>query len=246
MLLQETHGDERDDKVWKAELGGGEYLAAHGPPSARGVLIYINKKLDAEIIGNVEEVGQEGRLLITSIKVYGKTLGLVNVYAPNLSTDLRDQTQHLDFLEKLHNKLKVISEKVESILVMGDINCILSKKLDASGGNPTIYSKSVEKIQEIMSEIGLIDIYRERYPEEQLFTYAPGGPNVRNIYRRLDYALISEELSGQVLDAEIKPAIQTDHRIILLNVELTKEVTRGKGYWKHNDLINGDSEYLND
>ena len=43
--------------------------------------------------------------------------------------------------------------------------------LDADGGSPKLYIKSVSKLSSVMSEIDLCDIYRVRNPDSRRFAW---------------------------------------------------------------------------
>ena len=60
---------------------------------------------------------------------------------------------------------------------------------------------------------------------------------------RLDYFLVSENISQYVVDAEIIPGYRTDHSGITLKLKLL-ESERGKGYWKFNNTLLKDNEYV--
>ena len=59
----------------------------------------------------------------------------------------------------------------EDIVFGGDFNAVLDLKTDKRGGNPTTYSKSVQKINEIAANLHLTDIWRETHPDEYRFTW---------------------------------------------------------------------------
>ena len=82
--------------------------------------------------------------------------------------------------------------KFDEFILAGDFNLIRDIQYDAYGGNPVIYHKSLEIIDKIIVQFCLSDVFRELNPTEQLYTYSPGGLNVRNIFRRLYYILIPD------------------------------------------------------
>ena len=60
---------------------------------------------------------------------------------------------------------------------------------------------------------------------------------------RLDYFLISDNISQFVMDSQIIPGFRTDHNSIILKLKL-HENDRGKGYWKFNNTLLKDKEYV--
>lgn len=82
---------------------------------------------------------------------------------------------------------------------------------DKMGGIPTNHSKSVQKIKEICSNLDLIDIWRDLYPEERRFTRRRRKPEV---HCRLEFFLISQEITTNVSNVDILPGYMTDHSMI--------------------------------
>ena len=60
---------------------------------------------------------------------------------------------------------------------------------------------------------------------------------------RLDFFLVSESLSQFVFNTAIIPGYRTAHSGILLNLKLTNN-ERGKGYWKFNNSLLKDQDYI--
>ena len=215
---------------------------SHGTNSARGVAVYINKKVDCKPVHSYRD--EEGRMVAVVLDLNGQRISIVNVYAPNPSFLANDILAHQTFFEDLAIQLNTIKAQhnVAETIIMGDFNTITNINLDAYGGNPRLYSKSLETIEVIKAEHGLCDIFRELNPDKRLCTFSPGGLNVRNIYRRLDYILIPETWRGLVKTTEIIPAPHSDHRLIKLT--MCKDTDRKNiGLWRHNDSINNNKEY---
>ena len=87
---------------------------------------------------------------------------LVNIYAPN------DVHQQVLFFKELQHELKDYAE--ETIIIAGDFNCALTD-IDKKGGNP--FSRKTPVIQESNKSCNmyeLIDIWRQRNPNEDKFT----------------------------------------------------------------------------
>ena len=62
---------------------------------------------------------------------------------------------------------------------------------------------------------------------------------------RLDYWFISTGLTYQVRKVEIRPGILSDHSLLTLNIEILDCINRGKGYWKFNNDLLQDKNYVN-
>ena len=63
------------------------------------------------------------------------------------------------------------------------------------------------------------------------------------VQRRLDYWLISESLQDEIISAEIKASIKTDHSAITLSINGLDETERGPNFWKFNLNLVNDSDY---
>lgn len=60
---------------------------------------------------------------------------------------------------------------------------------------------------------------------------------------RLDYFFISQDLINRVNNTEIRPKYKSDHARITLNLNLA-EHTRGRGFWKFNNLHLHDKAFV--
>jgi len=246
VALQETHSTAKDEKNWPDVLGGGSMWFSHGSSGARGVATFISKSLDFQLI--FTQCDSDGRVLILVVDLDGIRLCIANIYAPNISFYNTDKIAHEKFFENLNNQLDTIKTQYNftDLILLGDFNMILDRQLDAAGGNPTLYPRSVASLNDIINAQNLIDIFRELNPEKNMFTYSPGGPNVRNIYRRLDYIFIPDTWLSDAMTTKFTPAIHSDHRIVQLEMRKSKNIIKNSGLWRHNDQLNNNTEYLNE
>ena len=107
-----------------------------------------------------------------------------------------------------------------SVILGGDFNLFFEKSLDTDGGNLSVKTKSLSKLQEIMTENDFCDIFRIRNPQERRFTWRNKNPFKQ---RRLDFFLISDSLQELVVDSKIIPSVKSDHSAIVLKVSPTNE-----------------------
>ena len=87
-----------------------------------------------------------------------------------------------------------------------------------------------------------MDIWRTKYPDTKSFTWSQKSPR---IFCRLDYWLISNNLSDFVKSTEIASAIRTDHDAISLEFGELENERKGPGFWKMNVSLLDDKEYIN-
>ena len=79
-LLQETHGIQDSEKMWRSEWGGRIHFG-HGDSNARGVAILLGNRFSGTVTDIAQ--GSEGRYLILKVKIDTYEIVIINVYAPN-------------------------------------------------------------------------------------------------------------------------------------------------------------------
>ena len=65
-----------------------------------------------------------------------------------------------------------------------------------------------------------------------------------NKQARLGFFLISEDLLTDVSDCKIIPGYRMDHSIVLLDIDFGK-FKKGRSYWKFNNSLLRDKDYIN-
>ena len=186
----------------------------HGTSAARGVAIMINLKESFEIIqiNNLDTFSNHnGRLLGVCIKYKNQKIGLVNCYAPNVNNSRQVRDEYLQFLTEVDQLLDLMTGQCDNIILGGDFNLILDLDLDAKGGNPYLYEDCLTSLKDMCERHDLLDLFRTKYPTEVMHTFAPGGKNIRHIFRRLDYFWVSSQIVKQCIDLETTKLINTDH-----------------------------------
>ena len=101
--------------------------------------------------------------------------------------------------------------------------------------------KCISKVSSMMAENDLCDIYRIRNPEIKRFTRRRKTPLTQ---RRLDYFLIPDCLQEAVQTIEIIPSVQSDHSALKLKFCTIQNEARGRGYWKFNNSLIRDKEFV--
>ena len=173
------------------------------------------------------------RIVLITISLNGQKVTLCNIYAPN------DQANQLPFLQELNNCI-IDKTELTSLIVGGDWNCTLTKK-DKMGGapwKPTIYSNLISTSMEMFD---LIDIQRIRHPKLRKFTYESKSLRLKS---RIDFFLIAKDLSVNIKNSEILPAIAPDHNAISISLTLPYKCPRGPGFWKFNNTLLKDPQYI--
>ena len=106
--------------------------------------------------------------------------------------------------------------------------------------NPSLSSNSRNIVKQNMENNGLLDVFRELNPNKKRFSWRQFGGIKR---ARLDFFLVSNTLSPYVENADIIPGIASDHSIPTLDIDFSK-FRRGKGFFKFNNSLLKDTEYV--
>ena len=105
----------------------------------------------------------------------------------------------------------------EQVITTGDWNVILEPNIDArnylSFNNKP---KSRKILKDVMTEFDLVDIYRKVYPTKRIYTWRRFNTIKQS---RLDYFLISDALSVDILNVDIQPGYRTDHSLVTIMVK---------------------------
>jgi len=244
ILLQESHCSQSLSPRWQSELKLGKLLGCHGTTSSRGVLTFCGKTTHIPLDNNSKNTWDDGngRILSSLHKSQNRTIGIVNVYAPNLNQTSQSTENYLEFLDKVEEAINQI-EMSDVVIVAGDFNLIFNKLLDAQGGNPTLHNLCIEKWDLLKEKFLLSDIYRDHYGTEPLFTWDP--MNKRCIRRRLDYILARIPQGGQITVSSPLRIALSDHSVLECKITLPLSYPKGPGYWRHNSSFSSDPSFIN-
>ena len=99
----------------------------------------------------------------------------------------------------------------------------------------------IDNIECFQNELDLIDIWRIKNPQTKSYTWSQKSPQ---IFCRLDYWLISNNLQDFMDSTAITPALKTDHAAIELVLTNSRQEAKGPGYWKMNVSPLEDENYL--
>ena len=232
-FIQESHSSKEDELNWKSKWGS-SIIYSHGTKDSKGVMILCPYDMqNFEIIDKWSDT--DGRICMLKLKVGDDTFCLINVYAPTKN----NQKLQLLFLDNLQN---LITENEEaSFIIAGDFNTYLDPTLDKCGGTFEPTSTFSKRLQQLMDNFQLSDVWRIHNPVTKRFTWRQSKPLVQS---RLDYFLISINLMQNVKQCEIKPSIKTDHSLLSLKIKLKFGEKRGPGFWKFNASLLKDEIFI--
>jgi len=228
LLLQESHSMKNKETVWYKDWGS-KPIYSHGDFNARGVCICIKKELTYKLHNSKSD--KDGRILVIDITVKDIRLTLANIYAPNGDTP--------EFF-------KIVFDMVNSydntnIIIGGDMNLVLDISKDKRGGNPCTHEKCRILLLDYMKDNDMYDIWRGQNPDKYEYTWR--SYHEPYIYCRLDFFLISFNLTGVSCDNNIIPGFRSDHDMVETSICINKD-TRGKGFWKLNCNLLNNQKYI--
>jgi len=119
-------------------------------------------------------------------------------------------------------------------------NCTLTKK-DKKGGAFWKPTPLRNLLLTTMETFDLIDIYRARHPNLQLFSYESKSLQVK---LRIDFFLVAKSLVKYVSKVGITVSIAPDHKAIYFYLSLPMTIPRGPGFWKFNNTLLDDEVYI--
>ena len=110
------------------------------------------------------------------------------------------------------------------------------------GGSPSLKYNSLKRLQSIMIDFNLVDIWRVRNPSFRQFTCRRSNPAKMS---RIDFFLISNEMQYNVKFCKHLPSFLSDHSLVILRVSsLADSESRGRGYWKFNNSLTNDNNFV--
>ena len=147
---------------------------------------------------------------------------LINLYAPN--------NDDVNFYNSLENTIKDYED--ETLIIGGDFNTVLDYSFDKLNGRDNSNHKTSNKINNIIVNYDLSDIFRTKNPTAKVYTWHSNTHPP--IFCRLDYFLISNNILNAVSDCQIHPGYRSDHSIVKMILN-TNTQERGPGYFKLNN-----------
>ena len=130
---------------------------------------------------------------------------------------------------------------MEPAVYVGDWNIALDPTLDTLNYQDIRNPRARLQLLDKMAEFGLIDIFRELNPTSKKYSWKQWGSHK---FSRLDYFLVSNSLTPFVQKVDfLTKCYSGDHCPILLDLDFSK-FKRGRGFWKMNNSLLYDSEYV--
>lgn len=187
-----------------------------------GTAIFSKKKpIEVTYDIGVEEHDIEGRVITAEFDHFY----LVNVYVPNSGSQLK----RIDYRQKWDKDFKNYLENLmqnKEVVLTGDLN-VAHQAIDLARPDSN-YNKTAGYTQkeidgfENFQKSGLVDSFRELYPEKIAYTFwnQRFKARERNVGWRIDYFMISQQLQSNVEDSEVLGEVfGSDHCPIRLKLK---------------------------
>lgn len=220
-LLQETHLTKKNTDKWIKDWNGKAFFSGN-ESNREGVAILFSNNQTYKISNYTEII--QGRLIAIDIEIDSNECTIINIYGPN-----NDDTQLFLKLEDYVNE-----NDDKNFIIAGDFNTVLDVKKDKQNGRQDTHKKCRKKLNNLIEQANLIDIWRHTHKNKCEFTWRSN--NNPPILSRLDYFLITNFLTNITKSCEIKPGFKTDHALITLNINFSKK-NKGPGYFKINNSL---------
>jgi len=190
----------------------------------------LRNNLDYTIINSHSD--KAGRVILLNVEINKCVYTFVNVYAPNNSANRKV------FFREVNEFIDRYSENKNRIILGGDFNCTFSE-LDRSSRN---IDQSSISLKNLIADLNVFDVWRIFHPNDREFTYI--NPSGKQNNSRIDFLLCSNVLKSCCISSKIHQSPSPDHKAVSISIR-SKFNERGKGYWKLNNSIIDESEYVN-
>ena len=188
----------------------------------------FKNSFSCEILHTV--LDSNGNCIILDVKTQEQQFTLCALYGPN-----EDSPNFFENISQIVNNMNNLS-----IIMVGDWNVVMDYEKDNLNYKHKNNPNAQKHIQEIMINLNLVDIWREKHENQRRYTWI--GPH--NKQGRLDYFLISTDIAQYIEAADIGIRYKSDHNPISVLFKFVQQ-ERGRGNWKFNNNLLGDVEYVN-
>ena len=193
-------------------------------------MVLINNNFDQEVTKVVKD--PNGNFIIMEIIVQKQKITLANIYGPN-----EDKPQ---FYNKLKQKIDEFEN--DNVIICGDWNLVLDPKVDTENYKSINNPNARAVVVSFLDNMDYMDAWRFLNEEKKGFTWRRLQPDKKQA--RLDYFLISHFMFFFLHTCEIIPGYRSDHSGVLLKLKINFDTEKGHGYWKFNNTLLRDMDYV--
>ena len=228
ICLQDTHVNKNLESFIKAEWGYEAYFSSY-TTNSRGVMTLINNNFEQKV--KRIKTDENGNFMILDMVIEDKEVTLVNIYGPN-----NDNPQ---FYEQMKQKIEEFQN--DHVIICGDWNMIMDVEMDSFNYVNINNPRARQSVLQLLDQENFIDPWRLMHENKKQYTWRRLNPTKKQA--RLDFFIIHESLFQYVTNTDIIPGYRTDHSAIILKLKFQNN-ERGKGYWKFNNSLLKDSQYI--
>ncbi|MDN8588500.1 exodeoxyribonuclease III [Chryseobacterium mucoviscidosis] len=187
-----------------------------------GTAIFTRIKPLSVWYGIEEDSEPEGRMITLEFDHFY----LINVYTPNAKRDLTRLPYRLEWEDRFREYVLQL-EQTKPVIMCGDLN-VAHQEIDLKNpksnlGNSGFTLEERAKMTDLLAA-GYVDSFRHLYPDRtDVYSWWSYMPKVRerNVGWRIDYFLVSNQLTSKVKDAHIDCHVMgSDHCPVGLTLEL--------------------------
>ena len=181
-----------------------------------------NKPINVTYGIGIEEHDKEGRVITLEFEKFF----MVNIYTPNSKREL----ERLDYRQVWEDEIRkylLSLSKLKPVIMCGDLNVahneIDLKNPKSNRGNAGFTDEERKKMTQLL-ESGFTDSFRYLYPDKEncysWWSYM-GHAREKNIGWRIDYFIVSNDISKKIKDSKIHSDIMgSDHCPVELDIEI--------------------------
>jgi exonuclease III/uncharacterized protein (UPF0305 family) len=226
MFLQDTHIKRSLVKFVGSEWGYHAYFSCY-TSNSRGVAILINNSFEYKKLRVIE--GERGNYVLVVVEM-NKYL-LASIYGPN--------EDNPDFYDNLTEK--IIEANCDYIILGGDLNLVMDPLKDYENYKSVHNPNAREAVEALMQQLDLCDVWREQNPDTLRYTWRRRNPFIQS---RLDYFLVSDNLTNAVENPDIVSSYKSDHSMVTFDLKLPQCKAKRNSFWKFNTSLLKDTVYV--
>ena len=234
ILLQETFCTSKSERILKCSWQGEMFNACSDSSHSRGVAILFRKNLDCKVLNYNTSI--DGRKILLNLEFKENLFTIVSIYAPN------HVSEKISFFKTLKNWVRSHALNMNNLLIGGDFNCCLTPV--SSTPRSHVNDNSRKYLLDMMSDFNCQDCCVIKNMKLSGFTYYDKSTKQCNI---LDYILMSKHFSLDIEQIKIVQPLRDndviDHNALLVVFKIT-DFTRGPGYWKFNNSLLHNSDFI--
>lgn len=226
-FLQETHLSDLEHEKFKKSWADKIFYSSHQSGRKRGVSIMIHRQVNF----TPKEIHKdsEGRFILVNGLLDGIEVSFMNIYAPNE-----------DDPSFIHIIFSTILQHSSGILLLGgDFNCVMSQHMDRQPASKTPTSRMSKALKHLVSEVGLVDVWRHKFPKGRDFTFYS---HRHSSYSRIDLFFTPKAEMHRIDDVKINPITLSDHAPLELLWTIGHKPTTKQ--WRLNASLLNDKEFI--